>query len=115
MTLLIPPPTPLGHRSAPSEHCRKAVVGSSTLANFGKGSENQDTFIAATNNRGSKCFVGVFDGHGEKGKIISHLASNALSHNLFCHEELHANPTTAFESAYRATQDKLVQEHSIDA
>eukprot|EP00418_Pyrodinium_bahamense_P071453 CAMPEP_0179080102 /NCGR_PEP_ID=MMETSP0796-20121207/35980_1 /TAXON_ID=73915 /ORGANISM="Pyrodinium bahamense, Strain pbaha01" /LENGTH=325 /DNA_ID=CAMNT_0020777449 /DNA_START=56 /DNA_END=1029 /DNA_ORIENTATION=+ len=111
---LIPPPTPAKHRSpAP---CSRSQVGAHTLASFGKGTgENQDSFVTTANDSGSKCFVGVFDGHGEKGGRVSNFARTALSRSLFEHKDLHSDPRGALEGAYHDTQRQLEREHAPDA
>lgn len=82
--------------------------------NFGKGDgENQDTYVTAATS--SKCFVGVFDGHGEMGKRISHFARSALTKHLFNHKELHSDPAMALESAYRSTQHQIESQHGQEA
>lgn len=83
------------------------------MQNLGKSGENQDAFVASQN--GSKCLVGVFDGHGEKGHKISEFARQALAKNLFSHKELHHNPRSALESAYAETQKQIESRHGRDA
>ena len=51
--------------------------GAASVRNVRKGTENQDSFVASQNPNGSKCPVGVFDGHGERGKEISALAARS--------------------------------------
>eukprot|EP00931_Biecheleriopsis_adriatica_P051288 TRINITY_DN29729_c0_g1_i2.p1 TRINITY_DN29729_c0_g1~~TRINITY_DN29729_c0_g1_i2.p1 ORF type:complete len:442 (-),score=57.29 TRINITY_DN29729_c0_g1_i2:55-1326(-) len=114
---LIPPTTPSSLRRGDKgdSPVLRAIVGSSSIANFGKGDENQDTFVATCSESGSKCFVGVFDGHGEQGKKISHFARNAMSKSLFSNSDLHTEPVAALEAAYRDTQEKIEREHRHQA
>jgi len=109
---LIPPSTPAHQRSASGP---RPSVGASTLANFGKGTENQDAYVMTSNNCGSKCLVGVFDGHGEKGRHISTFVRTALSKRLLGHETLHSDPKAALEGAYRDTQKLIEKMHGPDA
>lgn len=89
-------------------------MGAHTLQSFGKGTnENQDCFVASSN--GSKFLAAVFDGHGEKGKRISEFSKSALSKNLFSHKDLHNDPRSALESAYRDTQNQIERTHGPDA
>jgi serine/threonine protein phosphatase PrpC len=112
---IMPPPTPASHRSVSASQPRpKAHLGSHTLQSFGKGTnENQDAYVVSAN--GSKFLAGVFDGHGERGKKISHFAKDSLQKNLFSHKELHNNPRLALESAYRDTQNQIERSHGTDA
>lgn len=64
---------------------------------------------------GSKCFVGVFDGHGEKGQVISNFARNAITKSLFNHKELHTDPKTALEHAYDEAQRQIERSVGPDA
>lgn len=87
----------------------KSCMGAHTLQNFGKGTENQDCYLAS--GAGNKCLAAVFDGHGEKGGRISEFARINLSKNLFSHKELHSDPRAALESAYKDTQSQIVRDH----
>lgn len=114
----LPPPTPSFHDAPPSSASSlgpRAIVGASSLANFGKGTENQDSFISSTNSSGSKAFVGVFDGHGEKGSRLSQFAKHALAKNLFNHDKLHSHPKAALDHAYSDTQHQLSMACRSDA
>jgi serine/threonine protein phosphatase PrpC len=85
------------------------------MQNIGKSGENQDAYVASANASGSKCFVGVFDGHGEKGHKISDFARQALAKNLFGHKDFHHNPGRALEGAYSETQKQIESRHGRDA
>ena len=118
---VIPPPTP-GARGADlaggiqNMSGPRAMIGSATIANVGKPSpENQDSYIVSSNESGSKALVGVFDGHGDRGKVVSSLARNALAERLFAHKDLHSDPSAALAGAYSETQQKLIQNHRADA
>lgn len=91
----------------------RASVGFATLANHGKGSENQDSYVAIAN--GSKCFVGVFDGHGHRGKRISEFAKDTLSRALMDSSDLHTDPRLALEQAYQATQRDIERRRGLEA
>lgn len=110
-----PPPTPFDDtrsvRSSASSAAPRAVCGAASIANVGKGSENQDSFITSANPSGSKAFVGVFDGHGEKGGQLSRFARSAMTMNLFEDANFHSNPKAAMDNAYRATQDQIIGHH----
>jgi len=110
-----PPATPPAHRSSSAPGGPRALVGAATLPNFGKGGENQDSYVASSNSSGSKCLVGVFDGHGEKGHHISELAKSALPKYLFGSRDLHVDPVAAFEGAYRETQRQIERLRGADA
>mmetsp|Transcript_5522 Transcript_5522/g.8833 ORF Transcript_5522/g.8833 Transcript_5522/m.8833 type:complete len:437 (+) Transcript_5522:125-1435(+) len=115
---MIPPPTPASQRGLSAGGGAKSgikpSIGAHTLCSFGKGTnENQDSFVTSAN--GSKFLVGVFDGHGEKGKIMSEFARSAMSKSLFAHKGLHSDPKQALESAYRDTQSQIEQVHGMDA
>jgi len=89
-------------------------MGAHTLQSYGKGTnENQDCFIASTN--GNKFLASVFDGHGEKGKVISEFAKSSLNKFLFTHKELHNDPRLALENAYRDTQKEIIDKHGPTA
>jgi serine/threonine protein phosphatase PrpC len=91
-------------------------MGASTLANIGKShGENQDTFVTSANQSGSKCFVGVFDGHGEKGGKISHFSRNTLTKALFAHKDLQNDPRAAIEGAYEETERQIERDYGVDA
>eukprot|EP00746_Dinoflagellata_sp_MGD_P067750 gnl/MRDRNA2_/MRDRNA2_27971_c0_seq1.p1 gnl/MRDRNA2_/MRDRNA2_27971_c0~~gnl/MRDRNA2_/MRDRNA2_27971_c0_seq1.p1 ORF type:complete len:445 (-),score=52.20 gnl/MRDRNA2_/MRDRNA2_27971_c0_seq1:35-1210(-) len=89
----------------------RAVCGAASICNVGKGGENQDSFVTTANPSGSKAFVGVFDGHGERGHHLSQFARSALTMNLFNDGNLHSNPKAAFDNAYRATQEQIIGHH----
>lgn len=91
------------------------MVGAASLPNFGKGGENQDTYVSSSNSSGSKCLVGVFDGHGEKGRHISEFARTAIARHLFGNRELHLDPAAALESAYHETQRQIERLRNADA
>lgn len=78
-------------------------------------SARQDAYIASSTTTGSKCFVGVFDGHGERGKRMSNFARSTLAKNLFAHHDLHSDPKVAMESAYRSTQAEIERLHGQEA
>jgi len=110
----VPPPTPTLHRRQ-DDHASsdgpRAVVGSTSFKNIGKDPENQDAFVTGQNQSGSRCFVGVFDGHGEKGKLVSHFARDTLSKSLMDHQDLGSNPRLALENAYHEAQRQI--EHKM--
>lgn len=121
---LVPPPTPslhrgqdgsdLGSRSAAvGNQERVDRVGGHSIPNIGKGSGNQDTFVSASSN--SKCFVGVFDGHGQQGDRMSHFSRDVLSRSFLDHEEMHTNPRSALEYAYKEAQRQMEKKHGPDA
>lgn len=115
---LVPPSTPLSLKPSSrgdSSPVPKAHCGSSTIANIGKGDENQDTFVATCSESGSKCFVGVFDGHGDQGKKISHLARTTMSKAFFNNSDIHTDPKAALEAAYRDTHEKIEKDHRHQA
>lgn len=115
---LVPPPTPSNAARSASRSgagAPRAAVGFSTIPNVGKGGENQDSFVASTNQSGSKCLVGVFDGHGEKGKRISELAKSCIARGLFSHKELHSDPVCALEGAYSETQRHIERQYGSEA
>eukprot|EP00931_Biecheleriopsis_adriatica_P064207 TRINITY_DN39020_c0_g1_i1.p1 TRINITY_DN39020_c0_g1~~TRINITY_DN39020_c0_g1_i1.p1 ORF type:complete len:388 (-),score=56.73 TRINITY_DN39020_c0_g1_i1:18-1160(-) len=94
----------------------QAIVGASTIPNVGKGTENQDAFVAAGDGTyGSEDFIGVFDGHGEMGGHISNLARSALKKHFVDRSTHHSDPRSALASAYRRTQDQIVREVGEDA
>lgn len=114
----IPPPpltpvqsgwsTPRGNPRGEGPHF---TLGAATITSTGKGtSENQDAHVMTESHTGSKCLVGVFDGHGELGHVVSGFASKALPSLLFSHDGLHDRPKAAMEDAYDATQRQLEQE-----
>mmetsp|Transcript_71968 Transcript_71968/g.153908 ORF Transcript_71968/g.153908 Transcript_71968/m.153908 type:complete len:460 (+) Transcript_71968:156-1535(+) len=112
---LAPPSTPAEHRRAGSSTGPRARVGVATVCNVGKGTENQDTFVTSSSSSGSRCFVGVFDGHGERGKNMSEFSRNALTRNFFNAKDHHTNPRTALESAYLDTQSQIERTHGHEA
>lgn len=120
---LVPPPTPSASSQAGSsivgrevpKTAPRAAVGVSTLCNINKSPENQDSFITSSNPSGSKCLIGVFDGHGEKGKRISEFAKVQIAKNLFNSKELHSNPASALEGAYFDAQRQIERMHSGEA
>lgn len=61
------------------------------------------------------CEVGVFDGHGEKGRRISELARTSITRTFLAHKELHSDPTAALETAFFETQDLIERRHSTAA
>jgi protein phosphatase 1L len=81
----------------------------------GKSGENQDSYIASNNSSGSKCLVGVFDGHGQQGKRISEFAKVQIAKNLFNSKELHSNPVSALEGAYAGAQEQIERFHGGEA
>lgn len=120
MPSIMPPPTPAGIRGAGvesgSSRFPRAVCGAFSIQNYGKsGDENQDAYITSSNASGSKNFVGVFDGHGERGKVMSNFVRNTLAKSLFQHKDLHTNPVFALESAYKSTQNEIESRYSRDA
>eukprot|EP00927_Polykrikos_kofoidii_P029956 TRINITY_DN25831_c0_g1_i1.p1 TRINITY_DN25831_c0_g1~~TRINITY_DN25831_c0_g1_i1.p1 ORF type:complete len:482 (-),score=59.82 TRINITY_DN25831_c0_g1_i1:176-1621(-) len=115
--MLVPPSTP-GHHNPPSPRASwpRCSFGAATLANIGKGSpENQDTYVTSSNPTGSKCFVGVFDGHGEKGRRISEFSRNMLTKSLFSHKDLQTDPRSALEGAFFETQGQIERDYSAEA
>eukprot|EP00401_Gymnodinium_catenatum_P053658 CAMPEP_0117610780 /NCGR_PEP_ID=MMETSP0784-20121206/82048_1 /TAXON_ID=39447 /ORGANISM="" /LENGTH=404 /DNA_ID=CAMNT_0005414191 /DNA_START=80 /DNA_END=1294 /DNA_ORIENTATION=- len=114
---LQPPLTPAQHRSMDGIFVAgpRAVFGGATLPNMGKGTENQDTYVTTASHSGTKCFVGVFDGHGEQGGRISNVARDVLSKSLFDHRDLHSDPKGALESAYREAQKQIEKRHGPEA
>mmetsp|Transcript_42055 Transcript_42055/g.121983 ORF Transcript_42055/g.121983 Transcript_42055/m.121983 type:complete len:428 (-) Transcript_42055:501-1784(-) len=115
---MVPPATPALHRSAHGRPAAfpKAVVGAATLQNVGKGdNENQDAYITSSTASGSKCFVGVFDGHGERGKHMSNFARSTMAKSLFDNQDIHSNPRGALENAYASTQAEIERLHGNEA
>mmetsp|Transcript_9739 Transcript_9739/g.17697 ORF Transcript_9739/g.17697 Transcript_9739/m.17697 type:complete len:457 (+) Transcript_9739:92-1462(+) len=113
---LVPPPTPAGlQNKGDSSWNSRASCGSHSIENFGKGSENQDTFMTSTSESGTKTFAAVFDGHGEQGKRISHFARNNMTKTLFGHSDIHGDIAGALQAAYKDTQDKIIKDHSHQA
>lgn len=110
-----PPATPASLRPKGDVAGPKAVVGAWSVPNFGKGDENQDAFVTSCSENGTKCFVGVFDGHGDQGKRMSHFAKQALSKSLFSNTDLHTEPVAAIQAAFRDTQEKIEKEHRHQA
>ncbi|CAK9097415.1 unnamed protein product [Durusdinium trenchii] len=106
-----PPATPSALRARGEVSGPKALVGAWSVANFGKGDENQDAFCTSCSESGTKCFVGVFDGHGNHGKTMSHFAKQALSKSLFSNIDIHTEPVDAIQAAFRDTQEKIEKEH----
>eukprot|EP00927_Polykrikos_kofoidii_P074067 TRINITY_DN70048_c0_g1_i1.p1 TRINITY_DN70048_c0_g1~~TRINITY_DN70048_c0_g1_i1.p1 ORF type:complete len:424 (-),score=63.03 TRINITY_DN70048_c0_g1_i1:56-1327(-) len=111
---LNPPPTPSVHRGEQGIQGPRAAVGASSHPNVGKGTDNQDTYVASASNSGSKCFVGVFDGHGEHGGRVSHFVRDCLSKSLFSREDIHSDPKGAIEHAYRETAQRLERQYGRD-
>lgn len=112
---LVPPETPLSQSGKSDTRGPLASVGAFTVANFGKGGKNQDSFVASTNPSGSKSFVGVFDGHGEQGGRMSQYVSRELTKQLFENKELHSDPASALEDAYKETHSKIVRDKGFQA
>jgi len=110
-----PPATPAALRPKGEVSGPKALVGAWSVPNFGKGDENQDAFCTSCSESGTKCFVGVFDGHGDQGKKMSHFAKQALSKSLFSNNDLHTEPVAAIQAAFRDTQEKIEKEHRHQA
>lgn len=114
---LDPPPTPgpsrMGSTTSGFRPC--VTFGGASLRNLGKNPENQDAFVSGGNATGSKCFVGVFDGHGQQGRNISHFARDALSRTFLDHQDLHANPRLALEAAYAEAEKQIVQKRGAEA
>ncbi|CAE7228711.1 unnamed protein product [Symbiodinium natans] len=71
--------------------------------------------MTSCSENGTKCFVGVFDGHGDQGKRMSHFAKQALSKSLFSNTDLHTEPVAAIQAAFRDTQEKIEKEHRHQA
>lgn len=119
---LVPPSTPASHHGAESSaggdrrgNGPRAATGASTIQNFGKDNENQDAYITSATSTGTKCFVGVFDGHGEKGKRMSNFARSHLAKSLFAHQDIHTDPKNALERAYMKTQEEIERLHGSEA
>ena len=113
---LCPPPTPHARLApSPSAPGPRARFGAASVRNVRKGTENQDSFVASQNPNGSKCLVGVFDGHGERGKEISSLAARALSQSLYSSAALHDDPARALEAAVDETQARIARHHRPSA
>lgn len=113
-----PPSTPGSNQPTPTSSLQgpRPSVGAATLANIGKGtSENQDAYVVSVNDSGTKCFVAVFDGHGEHGHHISGFAKRALPSSFFSHDALHDEPKMALEDAYDATQHQIECEYHKEA
>lgn len=121
---LVPPQTPTGIRLPPaagsslvltSSSGPRSTVGAHTLCNHGKSADNQDSFVASSSLNGTKCLVGVFDGHGEQGKRVSEFARTHIAKALFSHKDLHSNPAAALEGAYLDAQRAIERNHNFDA
>jgi len=111
--VLVPPPSP---GSSPRVSGPRCIMGAATLANIGKSNgENQDTFVTSANPSGTKCFVGVFDGHGEKGKLISNFSRTTMTKTLFAHKDLHSDPRRALEGACEETERQIERDYNHDA
>lgn len=109
-----PPPTPSPHRPPQGASLGpRATVGATTITNVGKGGENQDTFINSAS--GSKCLVGVLDGHGKLGHHCSEFAKTTLTRHLFGHKDLHFDPASALRSAFKDTQRAIERHHQVEA
>jgi len=105
----IPPSTPssmqqFGDKVAPGP---RSLMGVCTLANRGKGGENQDAYVASASSSGYKSLAGVFDGHGEQGRALSEIARSSIVRNLFNHKDLYSDPVAALESAYQEAQRQI--------
>lgn len=120
----IPPSTPNGIRLPPaggaslvssSSSGTRSTVGAHTVCNHGKSADNQDSFVASSSLNGTKCLVGVFDGHGEQGKRVSEFARTHIAKALFNHKDLHSNPAAALEQAYLDAQRAIERNHTFDA
>jgi len=85
------------------------------MENKGKGSGNQDSHINSASISGTKSLIGVFDGHGEQGGLVSQFACTQIARTLFNHKELHTNPASALEDAYLETQRQIERHHQFDA
>jgi len=110
---LVPPPTPSqkaggGHEASEGGYPRTSV-GAHTMENHGKGSGNQDSHINSASISGTKSLIGVFDGHGHDGGLVSDFACAQIARSLFSHKELHTNPASAIEGAFFETQQKIEQ------
>lgn len=120
---MVPPPTPsTGVRLPPTgsnvpafNSGVRSTVGAHTLCNHGKSPENQDSFVASSNMNGTKCLVGVFDGHGEQGKKVSEFSRTHIAKALFNHKDLHSNPAAALEGACLDAQRAIERSHTFDA
>ncbi|CAJ1334084.1 unnamed protein product [Effrenium voratum] len=75
----------------------------------------QDAFFTSCSESGTKCFVGVFDGHGDQGKKMSHFAKQALSKSLFSNNDIHTEPVAAIQAAFRDTQERIEKDHRHQA
>jgi hypothetical protein len=69
-------------RSLPPSRCEHRVtVAADTIVSHGKGTAiNQDSFIGTGGDK--KLLLGVFDGHGEHGHLVSNKASRYFARNL---------------------------------
>ncbi|CAE7365879.1 PUS1, partial [Symbiodinium necroappetens] len=110
---LLPPPTPLTHRSTGAAEGPRSFVGACSFQNQGKNGENQDSWIAAES--GSKSLLAVLDGHGEQGKRVSEYARSQLARSLYDSKDLYTKPASALQSAYAETQKGIERSHAIDA
>ncbi|CAE6961336.1 unnamed protein product [Symbiodinium sp. CCMP2592] len=110
---LLPPPTPLSHRSTGAAEGPRSFVGACSFQNQGKNGENQDSWIAAES--GSKSLLAVLDGHGEQGKRVSEYARSQLARSLYASKDLYTKPASALQSAYAETQKGIERSHAIDA
>jgi len=109
-----PPLTPNSQKEGDATY-PSTSLGAHTLTNHGKGGENQDSYVASCSSSGSKCLIGVFDGHGEQGKSVSQFACDQIAKTLFNHKDLHTNPIGALEAAYLQAQSMIERTHSFDA
>lgn len=112
---LVPPPTPGGENNARGGLCPRASYGAACMTNIGKGTDNQDTFVTSSNESGTKCFIGVFDGHGERGGDMSDFAKHCLTKSFFGRKDFHSDPKGALEAAYRETQGQIEARHGSAA
>lgn len=115
---MVPPLSPSSSSTAvvaSTSSAPRATFGVSTLCNVGKSNENQDSFVASGNASGTKCLVGVFDGHGEKGRVISQFAKTHIAKSLFNNKELHSNPASALEGSFFDCQRNIERHLSGEA
>eukprot|EP00438_Fugacium_kawagutii_P010101 Skav203892 [mRNA] locus=scaffold1649:126886:138224:+ [translate_table: standard] len=76
---------------------------------------HEDAFCTSCSESGTKCFVGVFDGHGDQGKKMSHFAKQALSRSLFSNTDLHTEPVAAIQVPEHCWTEKIEKEHRHQA
>ena len=91
--------------------CRRSPQG---YAPYNPRKRNQDAIIMHEHAATGTVLLGVLDGHGEAGDLVSHFVSERIAPRVFRHPEFATTPNTALKEELDRLERTMLADSAID-